>query len=75
MASTQAAWSYRARNKQDIIIQFFLLLHLYSDEAASVSSSQLYTVPFKNVSRTFLNSSHSIESDRISDAEEEGHYL
>lgn len=68
-------WSYRARNKQGIIILFFLLLRLYRDEAASVSSSQLYTVPFKNVSRTFLDSSHSIESDRISGAEKEGHSL
>lgn len=32
---------------------FFLLLHLYRNKAASVSSSQLYTVPFKSVSQNF----------------------
>lgn len=41
----------------------------------SVPLSFTQSVPFKNVSRTFLNSSHSIESDRISDTEEECHYL
>lgn len=41
----------------------------------SVPLSFTQLVPFKNVSRTFLNSSHGIKSDRINNFEEECHYL